>query len=250
MIIKITKYLCYIVCFTLCWWFLIDLFSTNSLAYITKYTIKKIEEEKIIIDGDLSDWNTQEYSIQVSSSPAQFDYNNFCDVWIKWNDKYLYIAVKVEDEQLWADTSEKNAMIDAVTDDDNIEVYLNRYNLPQSLQNNLFYIKIDLGGEIISSTFGNCQDSKDILYKVKVLGTINNNADKDKGFSIELAIPWEKLGGTPTVGESMSLALVNCDDDMGGSNHTWSVFPPGMRLNNSNTFSEILFCKSTDSKVK
>ena len=42
---------------------------------------------------------------------------------------------------------------------------------------------------------------------LEVSGTVNDDSDKDLGFSVKVRIPWDKIGGAPARGEVIKVHL-------------------------------------------
>lgn len=113
-----------------------------------------------------------------------------------WDDEYFYIGAELEEPHVWATLTARDSII---YQDNDFEVFIdpdgdthNYYELEINALNtvwDLFLVKPyrDDGPAIHS------WDIQGLKTAVRVDGTINNPADKDRGWSVEIAIPWEVL---------------------------------------------------------
>jgi hypothetical protein len=127
-----------------------------------------------------------------------------------WDDQYLYIAAMLDETDLWATLKDHD---DIIFKDNDFEVFLD----PNNDASNYFEIEINAFGTVMDlfmhKTYkrGGPMDMKwdatGMRSAVYCKGTLNNNTDKDKYWSIEMAIPYSCLQRPgrkhlPTVGES------------------------------------------------
>jgi hypothetical protein len=122
-----------------------------------------------------------------------------------WDERFFYVAGELEEPEVWAKLKKRDAVIFY---DNDFEVFIDpdgdthRY---YELEMNAFSTEWDLflvkpyrdGGPAL-----NAWDIQGLKTAVWVDGTINQPGDKDKGWTIEIAIPWEVLkeaapGGAP-----------------------------------------------------
>jgi hypothetical protein len=113
-----------------------------------------------------------------------------------WNGRFFYIAGELEEPEVWAKLKKRDAVIFY---DNDFEVFIDpdgdthRY---YELEVNAFSTEWDLflvkpyrdGGPAL-----NAWDIQGLKTAVAVDGTINKPGDRDKGWTIEIAIPWEVL---------------------------------------------------------
>ena len=113
-----------------------------------------------------------------------------------WDDDYFYIAGYLEEPQLWATLTQRDSIIYM---DNDFEVFIdpdgdthNYYEMEMNALNtvwDLFLVRpYRDGGPAITSW-----DIKGLKTAVKLNGTINDSGDKDKGWFVEIAIPWDVL---------------------------------------------------------
>ena len=113
-----------------------------------------------------------------------------------WDAEYFYIGAYLEEPDVWATLTKRDSII---YQDDDFEVFIdpdgdthNYYELEMNALNtvwDLFLVKpYRDGGPAIHAW-----DIQGLKTAVKVNGTINNPGDKDKGWFVEIAMPWEVL---------------------------------------------------------
>ena len=109
-----------------------------------------------------------------------------------WDDNYLYIYAELEEEHIWNDLTERDAIIYYNND---FEIFIDPSNDTRNygeIEINAIGTIFDLllnkpykvGGQAIINW-----DIKELKSAVKVYGTLNNPADKDSKWTIEMAIP-------------------------------------------------------------
>lgn len=116
-----------------------------------------------------------------------------------WDDEALYIAAELEEPNVWATLTERDSVI---FHDNDFEVFLDpdgdthRYG---ELELNAFGTEWDLFLERPYRDGVTARDDWDIAglrTAVHVDGTLNDPRDLDRGWTVELALPWRGLGET------------------------------------------------------
>jgi hypothetical protein len=113
-----------------------------------------------------------------------------------WDDNYFYIGAELEEPHVWATLTARDSIIYL---DNDFEVFIdpdgdthNYYELEINALNTVWDLMLVKpyrdGGPAIHSW-----DIQGLKTAVSVDGTINNPSDKDRGWSVEIAIPWEVL---------------------------------------------------------
>lgn len=168
----------------------------NPLGYICYRT-----EKPLAIDGAIDEniWAKAEwtdYFVDIEGSlkpPPRYKTR----VKMLWDDKYLYIAGEMDEPHLWATIKKRDAVIfydndfEVFIDPDGdthkyYELEINALATPWDL----FLVKPyrDEGSGAYNSW-----DIKGLKAAVKLQGTLNNPSDTDKGWTCEIAIPWNVL---------------------------------------------------------
>lgn len=113
-----------------------------------------------------------------------------------WDDQYFYIGAELEEPHVWATLKERDSVIYL---DNDFEVFIdpdgdthNYYELEINALNTVWDLLLVKpyrdGGPAIHSW-----DIQGLKTAVYIDGTLNNPNDKDRGWSVEIAIPWEVL---------------------------------------------------------
>ena len=169
-------------------------------SYVCHFT-----EESIRIDGSIDEesWQnapwTQLFGDIVDGSPAPLATRAA----MRWDQSNLYIAVQLEEPHLVATLTERDSVI---YDDNDFEIFID----PDGDHHNYVEIEINAlntvwdlllkkpyrdGGPALSSLA-----LEGLQTGVRLDGTLNIPSDQDRGWSIEIAIPWSSLAPyAPTV---------------------------------------------------
>jgi hypothetical protein len=110
-----------------------------------------------------------------------------------WDDEYLYIAAELEEPHVWATLTEHDAVIFR---DNDFEVFLN----PTGDGRNYFEFEINAlntGWDLFlpkpykdGGSADNSWEIPGLRTAVHVDGTLNDPHDRDRGWTVEIAIPW------------------------------------------------------------
>ncbi len=155
----------------------------------------------IAVDGDISneewanaEWTNYFVDIEGSLKPLPRFKTR---AKMLWDDNYLYIAAELEEPHLSANLKERDAV---VFYDNDFEVFLN----PDGTTHHYFELEMNAFNTVwdlfLIKPYRDAQkvaldgfDYKKLRSAVKLNGTINNPKDLDKGWSVEIAIPFESL---------------------------------------------------------
>jgi hypothetical protein len=112
-----------------------------------------------------------------------------------WDDQYLYIAARMNESDLWATLKERDAII---FHDNDFEIFID----PNNDAEQYFEIEVNAFGTVMDLFMnkpyrkGGTYDihwNGGMITAVKLKGTINNNRDRDKYWTLEMAIPFKGL---------------------------------------------------------
>lgn len=113
-----------------------------------------------------------------------------------WDEQYFYIAAELEEPHLWATLEERDAII---FHENNFEVFID----PNGDTHNYYELEVNALGTywdlMLTKPYrddGRAIDAWDIRglkAGIDLRGTLNNPSDRDAGWTVELAIPWEVL---------------------------------------------------------
>ena len=155
----------------------------------------------MLVDGKLNDpgWVNAKWSESFVDIEGNLKPEPFYDTKVKmlWDDNYFYFGAEMEEPHVWATLTARDAVI---FKDNDFEIFLDpdgdTHNYYE-LEVNAFETEWDL---ILLKPYHDqskvAVDSWDIpglITKVHVNGTINDPSDMDKGWSVEIAIPWKAL---------------------------------------------------------
>ena len=156
--------------------------------------------DAVTIDGRLNDsawsqapWTDLFVDIEGESKPVPRFKTR---VKMIWDDSFFYIAGEMEEPDVWGTLTDRDAVI---YHDNDFEVFIDPdgdtheyYELEVNALGtewDLFLVKpYRDGGPAV-----NAWDIQGLKTAVRIDGTINKPGDGDKGWSIEIAIPWEVL---------------------------------------------------------
>lgn len=113
-----------------------------------------------------------------------------------WDDRYLYVNAWLEEPHVWGTITEKNAVM---FEDNDFEIFidpdrdgLNYYEFEINALGSIWELSLPRpyaeGGE---PELG-C-NIEGLVSRVRVDGTLNDPRDADRGWSVEVAIPWSGL---------------------------------------------------------
>lgn len=174
-------------------------YSQTAISLPRNYEVKKIKRS-ITVDGKLkksewkkAPWSTEFVDIRDSSHPAP---RHKTRVKMLWNDEYLFVAAKLEEPDLWATLTQHDNII---YHDHDFEVFID----PNNDGKEYFEIEINALGTVMDLFMpkpynkGGRSDLKwtatGLESAVLLKGTLNDNTDKDKYWTVEMAIPFESM---------------------------------------------------------
>ena len=128
-----------------------------------------------------------------------------------WDDEYLYIGAELEEDQIWAELTERDSVIFY---DNDFEVFIdpdgdthNYYELEMNARNTVWDLLLPKpyrdGGPAI-----NGWDIKGLKTAVSIYGRLNDPDADNRGWTLEIAMPWAALnecargGQAPKAGDT------------------------------------------------
>ncbi len=168
----------------------------------------------IVVDGKLDDpawaaapWTTDFADIQ-GEGKAKPRFRTRAK--LLWDDDYLYIAAELEEPHVWATLTKHDSVI---FEDPDFEVFIDPdgdthayYEFEMNALNTSWDLMLDKPYQDRGKP-NNAWDIPGLKTAVEVNGTLNNPADTDRGWTLEIAFPWKVLAehashaGPPTEGE-------------------------------------------------
>lgn len=131
-----------------------------------------------------------------------------------WDNNYLYIAAELEEPHVWANITRHDEVIFY---DNDFEVFID----PDNNTHQYFEIELNALNTVfdlfLSKPYRNNSgalipwDAKGMRSAIKVQGTINDGNDQDKGWTVEMAIPFSciSIGNDPVIPRDGSLWRIN-----------------------------------------
>jgi transglutaminase-like putative cysteine protease/predicted esterase len=168
----------------------------------------------ILVDGKLDEaawaealWTTDFVDIQGAAKPKPRFRTR---AKLLWDDDYLYIAAEIEEPHVWATLTQHDSVI---FQDPDFEVFIDPdgdthayYEFEMNALNTSWDLFLDKP-YMDQGKPNNAWDIPGLKTAVHVNGTLNNPADTDQGWSVEIAFPWKVLAeharhsGPPAEGE-------------------------------------------------
>lgn len=139
-----------------------------------------------------------------------------------WDDANLYVAYEVEDTDIVAQFTERDAW---VYRDDTVEIFLNVR--PAQLAG-YYAIELNVRGALMDYF---CADAQFYIRKfqmegvrqgIQIDGTLNQSEDRDRGWSVELAIPWDNFSDMARAPQAGTVFTANLN--------RWDGVEPNRRL--------------------
>ncbi|MBA4312003.1 MAG: carbohydrate-binding family 9-like protein [Chlorobiaceae bacterium] len=154
----------------------------------------------ITIDGNMDEpswrqavWTDHFIDIEGSAKPIPRFHTR---VKMLWDEKYFYIAAELEETDIWATLTERDAVI---FHDNDFEVFID----PDGDTHQYYEFELNALNTVWDlfltkpyrddGTAVNAWDIKGLKSAVSINGSLNNPADKDKGWMVEAAFPWDVL---------------------------------------------------------
>jgi len=152
------------------------------------------------LDGSLDDsvwaaapWSADFVDIEGAAMPAPRFRTRMK---MRWDSTYLYVGAELVEPHVWATLTQRDAVIFR---DNDFEMFIDPDGDAQQyveLEMNALNTVWDLFLEKPYRDGGSADNSFDIaglITGVKVLGTLNDPADTDSGWTVTLALPWASL---------------------------------------------------------
>jgi len=226
-------------------------FISKQPAPPAKYTIFKAPTPPVI-DGDLSD--TAWLYAETINDFRQFNLSKptyATQAKMLWDDENLYIAFKCQDEDIWATMKGRD---EPLWEEEVVEVYID----PSGTGRNYKEFEVNPLGALIDLNIPavkngnpgnwreNCKwNAEGVKVGVKVNGTIDNRKDKDKEWTVELAIPLKNfLPYKPAIGTEWRVQLFRIDRSNTLKHPEFSSWSPTDTFHNPDRFGKVIFMGS------
>jgi len=209
-----------------------------------EYTVPR-SSGTLTIDGRLGDaawararWTAPFTDIEGSLRPAPRFRTR---VKMLWDDQYWYIAAQLEEPDLWATIRERDAVIFR---DNDFEIFID----PSGTAHRYFEVEMNQLATVwdlfLARPYregGHADNSWNIdglRIAVALDGTLNDPRDRDRGWTVELAIPWRAFADSgrntvpPRAGAEwrVNFSRVEWDVDTAGGSYVKRTGPGGKPL--------------------
>ncbi len=114
-----------------------------------------------------------------------------------WDARYFYLGAELDEPHVWGTLTKRDSVI---FHDNDFEVFID----PNGDRDEYYELEINALNTVWDLFLpkpyrdgGKAQDSWDIVglkTAVQIRGTLNNPRDTDKGWTVEMALPWQALG--------------------------------------------------------
>lgn len=193
---------------------------------VPRYEVKRATSP-IMVDGNLDEkaWSAANKIELIFPWPAQTGAKQKTIARLLWDDSNLYVSYECEDADIVTTHTQHD---DPTYLDDAVEIFINPmpsqtsiyYGLEMNARAVLYdYIMFQPGGHLFKQF-----DLRGVQLSTSLNGTSTGRKDKDKGWNLELAIPWlnfEALSKPPKAG-AVWTANVN----------RWDGTEPNRRMSN------------------
>ncbi len=182
----------------------------------------------ITVDGELSEWTSLPYPMvhSLDGEPVEGPPSH---VWWGWDDTSLYVAADLRDDDIWSDYAQhddplwKQEVFEVfVFVDDSGLHYLELQVSPRGVTFDARFVQYRRGDTDWSSAW---------TTAVAVEGTIDDRTDRDRGWTVEVAIPWSEICSNtsatcpPQVGDRMRVNAFRFDRPAKGPALAYAVSP-------------------------
>jgi len=204
------------------WYMLASIMFSINTENNSEITAKAVSE-KVIIDGDLSDWPSGLEQVIVKDrimdqgGKERILSDNKFTCSSLWNDEFLFLGFRVQDEDLRA--FQKAHDHKKLYLDDMVEFLLDpRLDATDLWLQDDFIYHINLY-EAVKDDRGTSTGGQDVdwngqaNYALMLHGTLNDESDRDRGYNLEVAIPWAEIGVEPKPGLKLGFNFANGDND-------------------------------------
>ena len=170
----------------------------EALPYAPRTVVCHRTALPLAVDGRLDEpaWQAVPWSAPFVDIDGVRPVRHLTQMKVLWDDRALYIAARLDEPDVWATITTRDAVI---FQDDDFEVFLDPggdtheyYELEVNALGtawDLFLVKpYRDGGPALHAW-----DIAGLAVGVDVRGTINRPGDRDEGWTVELALPWDIL---------------------------------------------------------
>nr|WP_262910789.1 carbohydrate-binding family 9-like protein [Wocania arenilitoris] len=177
--------------------FSITFYAQSKKEIIPQTYVAHKTSELITIDGKAneSDWKNAKWTSDFIDIESDKTPKYQTRVKMLWDDNYYYIFAEMKEPHVWGDITQRDAVIFYNND---FEVFIdtngdthNYYELEINALNTVWDLFLIKPYGISGSRVLNNWDYSDLKSAINIKGTLNNPNDIDKGWTLEIAIPFK-----------------------------------------------------------
>jgi hypothetical protein len=193
---------------------------TRPAPPIPKYEVKRAGSP-IVVDGKIDDkaWAAAGAAQLTFPWESQTGAKQQTVARLLWDDDNLYVSYECEDADITSNFTQRD---DPTYRDDAVEIFIN----PRPTQQTTAYIGLEMNARGVlydylsvglnpkSRLFFKRFNLDGVKVAAAVNGTLNERSDKDRGWSLEVSIPWvnfEEFSKRPSPGTAWSFNLNRWD---------------------------------------
>lgn len=193
------------------------------------------------LDGMLDEktWDGKEVAVQFWKSKDTGLAHYQAKAYAMWDDNTLYIAAKMDDEDVVGHLNNRD---DPIYNEDAFEIFI----LPDPQSRFVFEFEFSPQGVIFDALSRRLPNNKSgyrgetargwnaggLICKAAVDGTLNDFRDKDRGWSVEVKIPFsafKRVVPKPKVGDKWKITFARCESSVYLDDVEWSSSVPLMK---------------------
>lgn len=183
----------------------------TGLPPVPTYTIQKTKD-KISVDGKLSEkgWAKAKSVTLMYPWDFQTGAKQLTTVKLLSDQDFLYVGYECVDNDITAILEKRD---DPVYKDDCVEIFINT----NPAADHYFGFEMNATGVLYDYFYSYPQkhdmtpNLDGILLKTEMRGTLNQPTDQDRGWTLEVAIPFKSLNATPKKGDQWKIQLNRWD---------------------------------------
>ncbi|MCB9557566.1 MAG: carbohydrate-binding family 9-like protein [Deltaproteobacteria bacterium] len=141
---------------------------------------------------------------------------------VAWDEKFLYVAFSNKDQDVWSNLTKRDA---SLWTQEAVEIFIDA----DGDGKDYVELQVNPNGAIFDSFLPRYRANQNdwnsgMIAKVVVDGTVNQRSDVDKGWTVEIAIPWKDVVGRskaavklpPALGQSFRVNFFRLDKPKSG----------------------------------
>ena len=184
------------ICLFLLFFFTINVFCQTKLATLPRTHTAYKTNFSINIDGKVNEsiWEKANWTSNFIDIEGVDDPKYQTKIKMLWDEDFFYILADIKEPNIWADITERDAII---FHNNNFEIFLdpngnthNYYEIEINALNTIWDLFLTKPYRELNSSVINDWNITGLKSAIGINGTLNNPNDIDKGWIVEMAIPW------------------------------------------------------------